>query len=358
MRLFRPALLLFSLLAVTFVGCDSGEEEPVVEEVILVGTNVPSDFLMTGRFGLVATPLDEGGGGILSTGVAPEVVIETVNGEAVDDILAQSEVDGVNDPSDNSLAVAISIDNSGSMAGNDPDRIRVDGAIAFVETLENAGADYEAGVFMFGPSAFTPPFQFTTLLQSYTDEPDSLVTAINMVGANAGTPTYGSLIEVMEYSEDERPTASYERAVVLLSDGQPGDTFLRDDACQLADSLDSPVYAIGLGPASDISPNQQQGAVDEMREIAQCSGGAYAGIAEGDVSSITQIYSSIGTATVEGSLTIGVQLENFENLEVGDIVGGVLRLASGGSEAEADFQFRVRSAAGARVVPDGIGITD
>lgn len=353
----RPLYLLACLIAAisfTVAGCDSGDEdEPTLEEILLIGTIINSDFLATGDFQLVATPLDETGAGILSANVAPEVVIDVVNDEPSQGILAQSQVSGINAPSDNTLAVAISLDNSGSMASTDPNRTRVDGAIAFVNTLEATGTPYEAGVFTFGGPR-TPPFSVTALLQDYTDNADSLRAAIEQVGASGGTPTYGSLIEVLNYSEEVRPTALNERAIVLLSDGQPGDTHLRPEACQLADSLDSPVYAIGLGPASDLSPNPSPSAVEEMRQIASCSGGAYAGIVEGDVSSVTDIYSSIGTATVQGSLTISVHLENYDVLEANDIVEGLLRLSSGGGESEAHFRFRVPTPAPQRAPNQGI----
>ena len=57
MLLFRQTssfLALALLASAFFVACDSGDEDPVIEETIVVGTNVPEDFTETGMFGLDA----------------------------------------------------------------------------------------------------------------------------------------------------------------------------------------------------------------------------------------------------------------------------------------------------------------
>ncbi len=359
LSLAKPLAFFLALLLVNFtlVGCDGGEDDPVVDDVILIGTNVPDDFVATGVFSLTATPLDEENNGILDEGVVAAVTIDQVNGDPVSVVVAQSTLGTVNTPSGNPLAVAINLDASSSMRTTDPLRTRVDGALEFVKTLEESGVNYEASVSDYG-SGRTEPFRATRLLQDYSSDSTALNAAIRLVGASGSTPTYESLIELMTYSEGERPTASYERGVVLLSDGSPGDGNRRPEACALAVSLDSPVYAIGLGPASDLSPNPTTGATGEMRAIAECSGGTYAGIIPGDVSSVRNIFSNIATANAEGSVEVEVRLSDFENvIGIGDRVEGTLTLSFGGGEASASFGFTVPGPS--RPAPTGFqGITD
>jgi hypothetical protein len=130
---------------------------------------------------------------------------------------------------------------------------------------------------------------------------------------------------------------------VLFSDGQPSDTFRRDAVCAEAVRLDVVVHSIGLGPASDIAENDP-GAVEEMRAIANCTGGAYAGIAPGGSTTIDAVYQALATATSQGSLTYTVRMsgEGFEGLASGDRISGRFRIEGGGEEAEAPFQFTVR----------------
>ena len=199
--------------------------------------------------------------------------------------------------------------------------------------------EYEAGIFVFKEFFTSGPFDFTTILQSYTDDPDSLQSAIDLVGNDAGTPTHNSLLEVLAYSEQEKPTVDFDRAIVLLSDGESGDSGLLDDVCARADSMDSPIYTIGLGPANQTN----SGGRNQMENLANCDGfdvrGAFAGLAAGDSLAADSIYTNIARATGEGSLTIEVQLENYEEINVGDNVRGTLTLRSGGREASAPFMF-------------------
>lgn len=368
LRSFATLALAFGLAA-TSTGCDSSDTPAAVDEVVVLGTNVDASFLDDGQFDILATPLSAQGAALLTDVNEVRVTVASSSPGArltPGTFTISAGVQGTNAPSGNPLAVAISLDQSSSMGGTDPNRLRVDGARAFVDVLDSLGTGYEVGVFAFGATTFQDTsFASTDLLFDYTSIADSARAAIGRVGAFTGTPTYPSLIETLEYSERVRPTGQYERAVVLLSDGSPNGTSRRQEACDLATAMDSPVYAIGLGPASDLSPSPSPGAVEEMRSIAQCTGGSYAGIsaaADGsvDLTSIRRIYESIAVGTARGSLTVGVTLsgEAFDALQPGDTITGELTLGTDGGSTSSSFAFTVPARAGAAaawtpIFPDG-----
>ena len=303
----------------------------------------------------MATPLSSGGSALLDDVDRVEVEVDEVPDSGARLVTGaftvEASLQGKTNPSGAPLAVAVSIDQSGSMIGTDPDRLRIEGAIAFVDVLENLGVDYEAGIFAFGPIfSFDPDRELvdTDILSPYTDRADSARAAIRRAEQETGTPTYESLIEVLTYSEAERPTDSFERAVVLLSDGSPNSTARRQEACDLASEQESPVYAIGLGPASDVSEQAFPGAVEEMRAIAQCTGGAYAGIGANedgslDAASIQQIYRNVAVGTAQGNVSVRVQLggDGFDALSPGDRISGRLSLGTENGSTTAPFAFTV-----------------
>jgi hypothetical protein len=200
----------------------------------------------------------------------------------------------------------------------------------------NAGeTPYEAAIFRYPPAG--------DLLQGYTADLDSLDAAISQIGSGGGTPTYSSLLDVIDYTEEEKPTDSFDRSIVLLSDGLPSDQSLRPQVCERATELSIPIYSIGLGPASDIDGDLTR-AVEEMRAVAECTGAAYVGIDPVNIdSSATLIFNNVGLAASEGSITFAVQIqgEGFDRLQQGIILRGLVDLSSGGESASAVFSFRV-----------------
>lgn len=340
---------------ILFSGCDlfgsDDEEDPAVDEVVIVGTEVDSDFKNTGEFGLSATPLDPGGSAILSEDLDSEVSIQHTSSSSQSaqveshDIQASVVVNRTRQPSGDPLAVPLSLDGSGSMTGNDPDRLRVDGAKEFIDQLEQGSATYEAGIYEFsGFSSNTDPdFNYTRVLQDFIDNPDSLKTASEGVEASGGTPMYGSLAEVLAYSENERPTANYEKAIVLFADGRPtGSDVTRDSVCTSSNEKESPIYGIGLGPASDISDSPDPAAVAEMRSISNCTNGSYQGLVEDSLEVIQQAFSAAATGTSQGSVSFSVQIDSgLDQLQAGEVVEGSLSVTSGGQTAEGRFSFRI-----------------
>ncbi|MFO8233446.1 MAG: VWA domain-containing protein [Longimonas sp.] len=345
-------------MSTVLTGCDlfgSDDEEPAVDEVVVIGTQVDSDFLNTGQFGLSATPLDAGGSAILADDIDTEVDLRVAEGsgsaqlEQSIDLVASVEVDRVRRPSGNDLAVPVNLDGSGSMAGNDPDRDRVQATEAFFDELESSNVTFESAVFEFPGFSTDPELNFTSLYQDFTSDTDLLREATDQAGSSGGTPMWESLDELIEYSEDERPNDSFEKAIVLLGDGIPNAGIVtREEVCQAANDANSPIYGIGFGPASDVSEMAESAAVEEMRRISECTQGTYIGVPDENLeNAFAGAFAGMAQGTSQGSLSFNVQVESgLEQVQEQGVerLEGTLRVTSGGETVEGDFLFGVPEA--------------
>src|SRR5699024_10115993 len=159
--LYSTAIL---LIAGLFVGCSdsaTGPEEKPVDQALVVGTPVPSDFLDSGGFDLLGTPLDKEGQSILTGTVDAEITLDSLSGEtssksarmrsrvvfdqnkAAEDISVSILSNSINRPGNDPFADALNIDGSGSMTSYDPQRTRVDGAKAFVDEFSQSVRDFD-----------------------------------------------------------------------------------------------------------------------------------------------------------------------------------------------------------------------
>lgn len=354
-NLQTSVVLAVASIFLVFSGCDifgSDESNPKVDEVVVVGTQVDSDFQQTGEFGLTATPLDEGGDAILKKNLKAEVDLEHESSSSGTQIEAHNldatiTIETTNKPSGNNLVASISMDGSGSMetccSYSDPNRLRVDGAKAFFDELEGSGKSFEAGIFEFPGTA--PNFSYNSILQDYTDDTDSLKAAAEQVSSGGGTPMYEALGELLTYSEDVRPASQNDKAIVLFADGQPNSTSTRDSVCAEAERLDSPIYGIGLGPASDLSDNPSGSAIAEMRYVSSCHpSGAYQGLVKDSLEVIEEAFKAVATGSSKGSVAMKVSIQSgLSNVQAGNVVRGTIRIKSGGETASGDFSFRVPS---------------
>ena len=369
--MFKSYTLAFStailLVAGLLIGCSNdstGPKEPSIEEAVVVGTQVDSDFKETGQFEVLGTPLDENREGVISDAVQAEITLDSLSGDPsskqarqksrvvfgkdkVSDISANIISQQRNQPGNDPFAVTLNIDGSGSMSWNDENRTRVAGAKDFVDQFEQNVNNFDINIFTFpGDPAPSSNFSDSELLAEFTDDATVLKNSVEEVQASGGTPTYPSLLEILDYSEQERPTQSNERALVLFSDGSPNSTSQRSDACDKANNMDSPIYAIGLGPASDLSNNPDQQAVEEMRRIATCTGGSYAGIDPNNTSvDASSLYQNIAVGTSKGNIQYSVELtgSGFDSLQSGTILYFTLTLQTNSGQADAFFSFSVPS---------------
>ena len=357
---------LFSILAVTLVlsGCDifgSSDDEPEVAEVLVIGTEVNADFLTTGSFKISATPLDIDRVAILANDIKAEVELrpnfskstpKLKEGEIFElqnssNYLTSVNVDQVREPSGNDLAVPVNLDGSGSMSWTDPNRNRVGATKEFFNELEKTNVSFESAVFEFPGSNAALNFNFTAMFQEYTSDLDLLRDAAEKVSAFGGTPMWNSMLEVIEYSESERPHSNYEKAIVLLGDGinNRGSATLQQ-VCDASISAKSPIYGVGFGPASDVSNQAESRAVEAMRLVSECSGGTYIGVPDEEVdpTAFADAFSGFAVGTSQGSIVFAVQIESgLEEIREQGIkrLEGTLRITSGGKTAEGNFLFGI-----------------
>lgn len=360
-------ILSVAMLAFGLIGCgdnSTGPKEKPVEQALVVGTQVPSDFLNTGEFDVLGTPLDEDRNSILSGVVKAEITLDSLSEDAsskiarknsrvvfgknksVPDITVDILSNTVNQPGNDPFAISLDIDGSGSMGSNDPNRTRVQGAKDFVDEFSQNVNNFEISIFTYEGNPNRNFLANSELLAEFTNNTTALKDSVDNVESIGTTPTYPSLLEVLEYSEQEKPTQSFERGIVLLSDGYPNSTALRDSVCQVANNMDSPIYSIGLGPASDLSNNPDPDAVQEMRNISTCTNGSYAGIDPNNSSvNASALYKNIAVATSKGNIQYKVKLSGsgFNNLQAGTILYFTLNLGTSKGQAQAFFSFSVPS---------------
>lgn len=347
-------MILAGLLVVAglVAGCDltgsaSDSEGRTVQSVSISGTRVAPNFQTTGTFSVVATPLDAGGRGLLSGTEASITLEKHVSTKAHSDEFDPIIVDdSTSEPSGEELVVPIVLDGSGSMQESDPDRYRVTGANRFVNQLDGGPTSFESAVFEFPGTSSAKEFGHTDVFAGFTSDVDSLTGATTKAQADGRTPMYASLAEVLIHSEAARPTADYQKGLVLLGDGKPTTVALRDSVCRDARRKSTPIYGIGIGPASDLSDRRDANAIAEMRGVSTCSGGAYQGLNPDSLVVLEEAFSAVATASTEGTITYDVMVDStsLDELSAGDIIEGTLTVGAGESSAEAAFSFRVPDA--------------
>ena len=355
-------ILSIAALAVMLTGCDlfgSDDGEPEAESVVVIGTEVGGDFLTTGQFGLSATALDVDGNSILSEDVDAEVEMRVASSsdaasrlEEDIEIIASVDVDRVRQPSGDDLAVPVNLDGSGSMSWTDPDRNRVDATRAFFNELEDGNVNFESAVVEFPGSNTDPDWSWTVMYQDFTSDADELREAVDESSAGGGTPMWESMLELIEYSEQERPHSNYEKGVILLGDGlnNRGNATL-EEVCDAANDADSPIFGVGFGPASDVSDSAESAAVEAMREVSTCTSGDYIGVPDEDVEqAFADAFSGFATGTSLGSVQFNVQIDSgLEEIQEQGVerLEGTLKITSGGRTVEGDFLFGVPEASSA-----------
>ncbi len=271
-------------------------ETPLAEvaSVSVIGITPADDFAETGLVTFTLLPKDDQGEPVIDDRLMVNAPA-TLGGLTanVEDVSTREPEEG------KAVSVFINLDSSGSMIQSDPNELRKDAAKQFVDAL---ATDDLVAVGDFGMGA-TEPFDQTRLLTDFTTDRTAIDAAVDEVMAAGGTPMYASLLEVLEFYVTAGPT-DVSRSVVLLGDGQPTGTGTLEDACASAQAAQIPLNTIGLGPAADASPSADPAAVKVLRDLADCSGGAYTGVVEaGDLG---DAFDGFGQATSSGAVIVTV----------------------------------------------------
>lgn len=165
---------------------------------------------------------------------------------------------------DSAIAVALILDDSGSLSAEDVENIK-NASRRFVDLL---GPRDKVAVYHFS--------SFVTLVQDYTSDKNLAKAAINALGGGGSTSLYDAIIEGANHST----AVSGRRALVVMTDGMnnQGTTDVRIPI-QAAQAAAVPVFTIGFGSVD----------VPILDQIAQETGGRFfLGASSADLQAILQ----------------------------------------------------------------------
>jgi Mg-chelatase subunit ChlD len=326
----------FALSLLTGCSDSTSVESPAIQSLAVSGVRITSaTFNTSGRFGLGLIATSNSGDAILSTGVrvAAQVTALSVGNPATSTV-ATVGTDATNAQSGATQATIL-MDNSGSMSSTDPTRLRAAAAKTFWEAVLPVRSTNRVAFIDFGPSS-TTGFTNSRLLVPFTSSAVRLDSALTRVVSSGGTPLYESLRETARWIDTSLATASDNRVMLLLSDGQPNSRTNRDSALAIVARANITVHTVGLGPASDLATiGRDTVAIGAIREIADRTGGVYA--AATDASALSSIFTNIARASSRGQLVTTFAISPVP--ASGTRVSGTVTVTSGGTSQTANWTF-------------------
>jgi hypothetical protein len=317
--------------AIPLGGCRDGtgaDDEPV--RLFVGGVRVdPARFAATGEFviGLVAS--------YANGALVPADRLE-LTGELADRSPLTLLGVSAEPPPSEPIALAIDLDDSGSMASSDAGLKRAEAARALWQVVLPGPAGTRVALFDFGHRIPTPGFRVSRILQAWTADTAQLEAALANVHDFGDTFLYTSVWEMLAWIDATVPAGTAKRVMVLLSDGLPEDPILRAEALLAVRLSGVVVHTVGLGVASATSPHAEQAAVDVLREIARIGGGVYAPAP--DAVALVPIFRALGEVTLSGAVFATFRVSAPPS---SGIVSGTLTASVGGQEAKALFSFPV-----------------
>lgn len=301
MVIFATALT----MATTGTGCGDDDGEVItdfeVSETLLIGVTPHPDFPTTGRIDFTLLPRNAAGQALLDT---EQLALAVTASQPVSTKVTTETISARRRDRAQRVAAALNFDSSGSMENNDPDRLRVKAAQTFIDQLR--GGDRVAVVEFNGCVKETEgPLSTTRILTDFTGDLGAAKAAAAKVEEKCTTPLYASVEETLGHFDSKYPAGSAHRGLLVLGDGRPNnDDGTLAAACAKAQSTGIPINTIGFGPAADQSPQKSDQAVQVLRELATCSGGAYTGIVP--ATDLEEAFRRFGLAATQGSVTITV----------------------------------------------------
>ncbi len=312
-------------------------------KVDLIGVTPDQFTLRGGIFRAAISPRDQddnlliGGFGIedfrfkdirIALASNPGTPVTQGNAEVID-------VNNIEGPLDASLTLVFTIDSTGSMQTNDPDRLRVDAGKALVAQL--AAQDRAAitdFAFRFPNSANPPPdenLRVSRVLQEFTGDKQLLRDAVDLVIDNGGgTPLYGAVLDSLDLLALEEGTNP---AVVILTDGaNTREDFTLPEAIDRAQQLEVPIFTVGLGQNLDFT---------DLQSLARETIGIFAEATTAE--NLTPILEALGRGITEGRIVVsGEGTFNPPLQQAGTYqVSGVLETMLEGGAVETPFMFTV-----------------
>ena len=288
---------LLVLAAAVMLGCSLFQAP--LDDVKVLNASFDPDFSKNGIINLSVIPVDSEGRALTwidSVSAVAKYGFEEENLDA-------DQEDRVEPSSKDPWAIAIDIDSSGSMGSNDSQRLRVDASKLFVKNILNAKSSSEFNIYDFGAGSTTGYTNTRKLTADWTSDEYEIDTAINKVVASGSTPLYESVLEVLEDVNTDKSSSSWQRALLVLSDGSPSSTTYCSAVYSYAQANKIPVNTVSLG-----SGTYEQ----TMSDLAQETGGIYAGAT--DAASLSDAFEAISLGTSEGYLVYTLKFKDPEDL--------------------------------------------
>lgn len=196
------------------------------------------------------------------------------------------------------------VDGSGSLESigcascpTDPMRHRVEAVIELASSLHECAPEWSIGLMEFGPRS-SSGFNDSLMLVDYTMDTFEIESNADELISDGGTPLWDSLLETLDDlsiriehdlsdhaseseplvdEHEERPSKNSGRGLVVVTDGE--DTISLNTVEKVivqAKSFEIPVSVIALGEASDLVFTSSETAVEDLRRLADETGGFYA----------------------------------------------------------------------------------
>jgi|GEM_PF-4079960 len=341
-RFGSTALPLSILLALAAVACveptdDPGNPNARVDNVVVVGTSVTSALYVSGELGLTTVPKDAAGNAVLGSGLKVDLRITSP-------VQLSAEVSSTEctapDPSKKGIAVGVILDDSGSMSGSDPQKLRKTATVSFLNTL---GPEDKVLLTDYGKSgsdlrdllcvSANPAADCSPPQPNFSTDKAALIRATEQIDDGGGTPLYKTCAQMMPLVDSVRDGR---RGVLLLSDGEPNDREARDACHQAAKSAGIPVFTVGLGPAAEGSETMEESAVKVLRELSTETGGSYA--SANDPAQLDDLFRNMGTALSRGSCRTSAKIADAASkIPPGTKVTGEVTIGDNGAKATFEF---------------------
>lgn len=297
----------------------------------------PATFQSTGEFSLELIPSNAQGQSLVNEQWTITTSIETPSGPSAS-LLSQMVEVGDGRP----FAMAVDIDNSPSMVANDPDNERKDAAQFLGTSLLAENASTRLSIFEFGAGpTSTPPetagFPGTRLVQDWTSSSATYTAGLNGLATypQGGSRVYRSLTEITKWIDSTTNVATEKRGIVVVTDGIPDDTAIRNELFAETAPSETRIYTVGLGPGSDRGGETDPAAVQELQLIANTTGGLYVGAATPE--RLTSLLQALASSSTDGVIVARFQLSSIP--APGTTVSGRVRMEGAFGIAQAPWTF-------------------
>ena len=337
MRYTAKALASLLTAAVLLSGCNPSKNccGPRDFLSLFVGLQVDSaTFRSRGQFVIQLVPADQTGRSLVREAwtVSAALTPPAAGPVRVSDQMVQ--------PADTvPVAVALDLDDSQSMAGNDPELVRASGAQRFWWEVLAARPGNRVALLDFGGALQSPGFVVTRLMREYTADGAQLDAQLPSIQAQSsgGTPLYQSALEVVRWSDTALTLAPYRPLLVIITDGFPRDSaHYRDSLFAGATARDTRIIAVGVGPASNQGTKTDPRAVAVVQELATRTGGIYAGVT--DAAQLAPVLRALAGAPTGERLVATFTLGSLPAR--GAVVAGTVTVQGPLGRATADWSFR------------------